>query len=263
MAKRNKILLFTSVILILVGIFIMLVSSREFPCLNDYNGVTISDYTQNKKLLTSKNKGKNSNGNNKKNNSSSDNTSDSDSPNNSNYTKASKDLYKAMKKYNQELCSKQSTTLTSEKVLTYSCVDLSKYGVTNDCIGYIEIPNINLELPIYLGASDKNMANGTAHLNGTSAPIGGNNTNSVICGHTGYVGRTFFDNLSTLKFGDKIYIHNYWDTLSYKVTETKTVLKNESSILYIQQGKDIITLFTCISDGKGGFNRYVVVAERI
>lgn len=246
MSKRNKILFFLSVAFIFIGLIIILVSCHDIPILNDYNSVSISDYTNNKKLLIGKNKS---------------NSKNSLSDKISNNTKVGKSLYKAMKKYNEELVAKQYTTLTSENILTYSFIDLTKYGIINDCAGYIEIPKINLELPIYLGASDENMAKGVAHLNGTSAPIGGKNTNCVICGHTGYVGRTFFDNLSALNKGDEIYIHNYWNKLTYKVVEMKTVLKNESSILYIQQSRDIITLFTCISDGRGDFNRYVVIAE--
>ena len=65
------------------------------------------------------------------------------------------------------------------------------------------------------------MSYGAAHMSATSLPIGGKNTNAVLAGHTGYIGRIFFDNLRNLKIGDWVSITNYWDTLNYKVVETK------------------------------------------
>lgn len=165
--------------------------------------------------------------------------------------------------YNKKLPAVQMKKMVNEKVLEKPFLHLSKYGLPNSCIGTIEVDKINLNLPIYLGASDYHMSLGATHLNYTSAPTGGKNTNTVIGGHTGYIGRTFFDNLRSLDKGDTIKVKNFWYTLKYKVIETKTVVKDDTSVLYIQKNKDLLTLFTCVSDRAGGFNRYVVVAERI
>ena len=122
---------------------------------------------------------------------------------------------------------------------------------------------INMRLPIYLGANSSNMSYGAAHMSATSLPIGGKNTNAVLAGHTGYIGRIFFDNLRNLKIGDRVSITNYWDTLNYKVVETKVNKPSESGDCYLQKDRDLLTMFTCISDGNGGFDRYYVICERV
>ena len=99
-------------------------------------------------------------------------------------------------------------------------------------------------------------------MSATSLPIGGKNTNAVLAGHTGYIGRIFFDNLRNLKIGDRVSITNYWNTLNYKVVETKVNKPNESGDCYLQKDRDLLTMFTCISDGNGGFDRYYVICER-
>ena len=119
-----------------------------------------------------------------------------------------------------------------------------------------------MRLPIYLGANNANMSYGAAHLTYTSLPIGGDTTNTVLAGHTGYVGRIFFDNLRNLKIGDTVTLHNYWGSLDYRVTETKVCLENETQDVFLKEGKDLLTMITCISDGHGGFNRYYVICER-
>ena len=76
-----------------------------------------------------------------------------------------------------------------------SALDLRDYGIYDGVYGYVSAPSIDMLLPIYLGTSDSNMSYGAAHMTFTSLPIGGADTNAVIAGHTGYVGRIFFDNL--------------------------------------------------------------------
>ena len=77
-----------------------------------------------------------------------------------------------------------------------SALDLRDYGIYDGVYGYVSAPSIDMLLPIYLGTSDSNMSYGAAHMTFTSLPIGGADTNAVIAGHTGYVGRIFFDNLA-------------------------------------------------------------------
>ncbi len=163
--------------------------------------------------------------------------------------------------YNEELKTNQSQKLTTE---TYEnqVLNLLDYGVITNIYGYVSAPSIDMQLPVYLGANEYNMSYGVAHLCYTSLPTGGESTNTVIAGHTGYIGRIYFDKLRYLQIGDSIQFTNYWGKLNYKVAETKIVDEHESSDIYIKKGEDLLTLITCISDKHGGFDRYIVICER-
>lgn len=84
---------------------------------------------------------------------------------------------------------------------TYSqaAVNLEDYGITDGIYGYVTAETINMRLPIYLGANSSNMSYGAAHMSATSLPIGGKNTNAVLAGHTGYIGRIFLTTSATSK----------------------------------------------------------------
>jgi sortase A len=111
--------------------------------------------------------------------------------------------------------------------------------------GYITIDKININMAIYLGASEYNMSLGAAHLSQTSIPIGGKNTNSVIAGHCGYGGRQMFRYIENLSVGDEVKITTPFNKLTYKVVDKKTIKPNALENIKIQKGKDMITLFTC------------------
>lgn len=115
----------------------------------------------------------------------------------------------------------------------------------NGLIGYVDIPKINVYLPIYHGTSEDVLSMGAGHLANTSLPIGGEGTHSVISAHTGYPTETFFDYLTDLKEGDCFYIRILTKTLKYQVDQIKVVLPDETSDLYVQENKDLITLLTC------------------
>lgn len=125
---------------------------------------------------------------------------------------------------------------------------------------YIEIPKIDLTLPIYLGATDDHLAVGAAVIQGTSLPIGGNNTNSVISGHTGLV-QKFFTDLPELAVGDTITITNRWGKLHYRVTGNMLIWPDQNEYIAVVPGKDMITLLTCY-DGTATNDRLLVFAER-
>lgn len=171
-------------------------------------------------------------------------------------------LYADSVAYNENLKANQSRLLVTDYAYETPALNLENYGIHSGIYGYVSAPSIDMELPIYLGAQDTNMSYGAAHLTYTSLPIGGSKTNTAIAGHTGYVGRVFFDNIRNLEIGDKIYVKNYWDTLTYTVQKTEVVTPTQSGIIFIDGEKDLLTLVTCISDQKGGFNRYCVVAGR-
>ena len=140
-----------------------------------------------------------------------------------------------------------------------AALDLTDYGIYDGVYGYINASTIGLNVPIYLGASDGNMAWGGSHLMNTSLPLGGESTNTVIAGHTGYFGMVIFDYIPQLDIGDTVSVTTYFDTLDYRVISKKEITETETNDLYIENGKDLLTLITCARMGKA---RYEVVCER-
>lgn len=168
-------------------------------------------------------------------------------------------LYLDSTAYNERLKTEQFNLLINESSYQQPSLNLQDYGMPNNVYGYISSSAIDLELPIYLGATTENMAYGAAHLTYTSLPIGGESTNCVLAAHTGYIGRIFFDYISTLQYGDKVQITNLWNTLTYQVIEKRICKSYESSDCYITDGKDLLTLITC---AHGGTDRFYVICER-
>lgn len=115
----------------------------------------------------------------------------------------------------------------------------------NGLIGFIDIPKINVYLPIYHGTSTEVLERGAGHLDNTAFPIGGANTHSVISAHTAFPTETFFDYLTDMEEGDEFYIHVLNRILKYRVDQIKVVLPEDVSDLYVEEGKDLVTLLTC------------------
>lgn len=112
-------------------------------------------------------------------------------------------------------------------------------------IGYIDIPKINVYLPIYHGTDLNVLSRGAGHLEHSSLPIGGKSSHSIISAHSAYPGETFFDYLPDLQLGDAFYIHVLDRTLKYQVDNITTVLPEDTSGLQIVDGEDYVTLVTC------------------
>lgn len=112
-------------------------------------------------------------------------------------------------------------------------------------IGYIDIPKINVYLPIYHGTTDMILAKGAGHLQNTSLPVGGESTHSVISAHTAYPGETFFDYLTDMENGDEFYVHVLDRVLKYEVDSIKVVLPENTNDLRVVKGEDYVTLLTC------------------
>ena len=169
-------------------------------------------------------------------------------------------LRKAMFDYNERLYLSGQSGLIDQ--LSYEKPDflLSDYGIDSDILGYITIPKIDVKLPIYNGASKENMAKGAAYLANTSLPVGGSNTNCVIAAHTRHKGIHMFKRITELEIGDEIYITNFWETLVYKVVETKVIEPEDSQNIYIKDGRSLVTLSTCYPFPKT-YQRYLVYAE--
>lgn len=144
-----------------------------------------------------------------------------------------------------------------------SAFTLADHGLPDETFGVISIPKLELEMPLYLGATDENMANGAAVLSETSIPIGGTNTNTVIAGHRGWGGASYFRYITDLTLGDEVTITNLWENLRYRVVGTKIIEPHEIENILIQPGRDMITLLTCHPYASGGKQRYLVYCERI
>ncbi len=185
---------------------------------------------------------------------------DNTAPNDGNLPYA--ELRKAMFDYNEKLYLSGQSGLIDQ--LSYERPDflLSDYGINSDILGYITIPAIDVKLPIYNGASEENMTKGATYLANTSLPVGGNNTNCVIAAHTRYKGIHMFKRITELKTGDEIYITNLWETLVYKVVETKVIDPKDSQNIYIQADRSLVTLSTC-HPYPNNYQRYLVYAELV
>lgn len=129
-------------------------------------------------------------------------------------------------------------------------------------MGYIQIPKISVDLPIYHGTSEEVLEKGVGHIQNTSVPIGGNSTHSVLTGHTGLPNAELFTRLDELVVGDIFYIHVLNDILTYKVYEIKVVLPDNISELQITNGNDFVTLVTCTPYGVNS-HRLLVKAKRV
>ena len=116
-------------------------------------------------------------------------------------------------------------------------------------MGYVSIPKINVNLPIYHGTSQMTLQAGIGHLEGTSLPIGGKGAHSVLTGHTGLSEKKMFTDLDQIESGDLFFIKILDETLCYKVSEINIVTPNDMSKLQIQEGKDLCTLITCTPYG--------------
>lgn len=174
--------------------------------------------------------------------------------------KESDQMYQEAEAYNQQIYENGQADFSDP----WSCVQLPTDldGLKDDCFGYIRIPAMEVELPLYVGASTDHMAKGAVVLGQTSLPIGGDNTNSVIAGHRGYHGAPFFREIEKLQTGDIVEITNPWETLTYKVESIDIIGPYDSHKVKIQEGKDMVTLLTCHPYRSHGKQRYVVYCVR-
>lgn len=136
-------------------------------------------------------------------------------------------------------------------------LDMEESGV----MGAVEIPGINVYLPIYHGTSADVLNIGVGHLMGTSVPVGGESTHSVLTGHRGLPTAELFTDLDQVREGDVFYIHILKETLAYRVYDIETVLPEQVDSLSIQEGRDMVTLVTCTPYGINS-HRLLIHAER-
>ncbi|MEF7658578.1 class C sortase [Bacillus thuringiensis] len=132
----------------------------------------------------------------------------------------------------------------------------------DDVLGSISIPKIKEELPIYLGATEEHLSKGVGQIGGTSFPIGGPDTHTVLAGHRGYHGAKMFRHLDQLENGDKFYIHILGKELTYEVTGREIIYPSQVEKLAIVKGKDRATLLTCEPYTSSKY-RLLIYGERV
>ena len=173
------------------------------------------------------------------------------------------ELLADLQAYNRRIYDEKQSGLVDLEACEAPAADLTTYGVEDEIIGVLEIPAMELTMPVYLGASDNHLAAGAAVLGNTSAPIGGDNTNSVIAGHRGWKGADYFRHIDRLRASDTVTLTNLWETLTYTVADIQIIQPHEVEKIKIQQGRDLLTLVTCHPYASGGRQRYVVYCERV
>lgn len=132
----------------------------------------------------------------------------------------------------------------------------------SDVMGVIEIPCIDVSIPIYHGTSAEVLENGVGHLEGTSLPVGGKGTHPVLTGHTGLSNAKLFTDLILMDEGDVFFLKVLGDKLAYKVNQIKVIEPQEVSDLTIDKNRDFCTLITCTPYGVNT-HRLLVRGERI
>ena len=172
------------------------------------------------------------------------------------------DLREAMEAYNLQLSQDQSGL---DSVDSYEApgLNLEDYGMeADDAVGYVEIPAMDVTLPLYLGASRAHMNDGATVLGQTSMPIGGISTNCVIAAHRGWNGKAMFRDVELLQEGDLVYLTNLWETLTYQVTGISIIWPDEVEAVAIQPEQDMMTLLTCHPYTANTY-RYLVYCRRV
>ena len=135
----------------------------------------------------------------------------------------------------------------SNEALLWASEDYkNQLNLTGDGImGYVNIPAINVRLPIYHGTDDATLEIGIGHLLGSSLPVGGESTHTILTAHSGMASSKMFTDLPQLKIGDVFYLQVLGETLAYQVDQIKTVLPHDTTYLGIETGADYCTLVTC------------------
>lgn len=167
-------------------------------------------------------------------------------------------LWEACLEYNRQLVTAQRERY-SEDSIKQPAIDLATLGWEQEVFARLSIPAINLDVPLYLGASEKNLDRGGAILGQTSLPIGGAGTNCVIAGHRTWHGAVQFVALEQLHVGDKVLLTNPWETLVYEVIETKVITPDTLDDIMIQPRRELLTVFTCT---RPNTRRFLVICER-
>ena len=171
------------------------------------------------------------------------------------------ELQKA-KDYNDATFAPYRNIITEAEYSTDPYYESMLNVTANGIMCYLEIPKINVTEPVYHYSNEVSLSEGVGHIHGSSLPIGGENTHSILTGHRGLPSQKFFSDLDRLKLGDCFYIHILGHTLAYRVYDIKVVLPADVGSLMIESDRDLVTLVTCEPYGVNT-HRLLVTGERI
>lgn len=150
----------------------------------------------------------------------------------------------------------------SEKILSHENYEKLLDISNNKIMATLEIPKINVDLPVYHGTDDKELSIGVGHMEGTSLPVGGNNTHSVLTGHRGLPSAKLFTRLDELNKGDLFFVNVLDQTLAYQIEEIQVVEPDEVDSIEIQPDQDLMSLVTCTPYGINT-HRMIVTGHRV
>lgn len=168
-----------------------------------------------------------------------------------------REAFRAAQAYNDSLYSVQLDPAAAVDDYN-SLLNLSGNGI----MGYVEIPVIDMNLPIYHTVAESSLQKGAGHMTGTSLPIGGKSTHTVISAHSGMSGARMFTDLDKVQEGDLILLHVLGDTLAYAVDTITVTDPADIEAIEIQQDEDLVTLVTCTPYGVNTY-RLLVRGHRI
>lgn len=171
-------------------------------------------------------------------------------------------LYQDMQAYNQEIYANGQEDLKDAWSYEQSNFELTNDGTVDAAVGYVSIESISVKLPLYLGASQENLSKGATVLGQTSMPIGGENTNCVIAAHRRTKKHPMLSDIEEVQLGDKVLIHNLWETLEYQVVSIQVISPDDIDAIRIQDGKDLVTIITC-HPYPYNYQRYVLYCQRV
>ena len=154
--------------------------------------------------------------------------------------------------YNQTILpgAQDEDSFSKEALLSASENYGSLLNLAGDGImGYVEVPTIGVTLPIFHGTNNSTLERGVGHLLGSSLPVGGESTHSVLTAHSGMASQKMFSDLDRLKIGDIFFLDVLGEKLAYQVDQIKTVLPYDTTFLQTEIGNDLCTLVTCTPFG--------------
>ena len=164
------------------------------------------------------------------------------------------------REYNELLADLGNKWVLSDEQMTEYESQLVVPG--SSVMGYVEIPKIDCMLPIYHGVSEDVLQVAVGHLEGSSLPVGGEGTHSVLSGHSGLTSARLFTDLDQMVNGDRFVLHVLGEELTYEVDQVLTVLPEELDALEVVEGEDYCTLFTCTPYGVNS-HRLLVRGARV
>lgn len=172
--------------------------------------------------------------------------------------------YKKARQYNRKF--RTNVVITDPFDPAYQLPEDVEYEQTlnfgDGIMGSLEIPSINVELPVYHGTSPDVLKKGVGHMQNTSLPVGGKSTHCVFTGHTGIPSSKLFTDLDRLKVGDIFYTHVLGDTRAYKIDSVYVIEPDDTDSLMVYPGKEYVSLITCTPYGINS-HRLIVRGERV